>query len=62
LEHFSCFPLIASKHRNLRATLQMLRLVSKRRIIIKAIIIAFIEAFNVRNYTAIEQYIAENIT
>jgi steroid delta-isomerase-like uncharacterized protein len=28
----------------------------------KAIIVAFTEAFNDRNYTAIEQYIAENIT
>ena len=28
----------------------------------KAIIVAFTEAFNDRNYTAIEQYVAENIT
>lgn len=28
----------------------------------KAIIVAFTEAFNHRNYTAIEQYVAENIT
>jgi steroid delta-isomerase-like uncharacterized protein len=28
----------------------------------KAIIVAFTEAFNNRNYTAIEQYVAENIT
>ena len=28
----------------------------------KAIRVAFTEAFNHRNYTAIEQYVAENIT
>jgi hypothetical protein len=28
----------------------------------KAIIVAFTQAFNNRNYTAIEQYVAENIT
>ena len=28
----------------------------------KAIIVAFTEVFNHRNYTAIEQYVAENIT
>lgn len=49
-------------HRDLRATLQILRLVSKMENNNKAIIVALTEAFNDRNYTAIEQYVAENIT
>lgn len=49
-------------HRDLRAKLQILRLVSKRENNNKAIIVALTEAFNDRNYTAIEQYVAENIT